>query len=157
MAESGQSRKKSKAKFDFLKHRNSKTKIQHVANDALYHIDTVKDPRTRPCDYPLREILFIAAVAYLCDAESYEDIATFGRAQIEWFRQFIPLENGIPSRYLPANLYAPQAASIRRNVQGNVSRTVCRQTRQSPCYRRKSITRLLPRQRKIIAQHGVCL
>ena len=97
MAESGQSRKKSKAKFDFLKHRNSKTKVQHVADNALQIIDNLEDPRTGHCDYPLREILFIAAVAYLCDAESYEDIATFGRAQIEWFRQFIPLENGIPS------------------------------------------------------------
>ena len=92
-----QSRQDGKAKFDFLKRRNSKTKIQHAANDALYHIDTVKDPRTRPCNYPLREILFVAVVAYICGSESHEDIATFGRAQLQWFRQFIPLENGIPS------------------------------------------------------------
>jgi len=80
-----------------LTHRNSKTKIQHATTSALQVIDNIVDPRTRHCDYPLREILFIAAVAYLCDAESYEDIATFGRAQFKWFRQFIPLKNGIPS------------------------------------------------------------
>jgi len=97
MTSDRQSRQNSKEKFDILKRRNSKATIQHAANDALYHLDTVQDPRTRPCDYPLREILFVAVVASICGSESNEDIATFGRTQIQWFRQFLPLENGIPS------------------------------------------------------------
>jgi len=97
MGKNEQSSETGQARFAVLRRRNSKTKIQHAADNALVVLDTIDDPRTRHCDYPLREILFIAAVAYLCDAESHEDIATFGRAQIEWFRQFIPLENGIPS------------------------------------------------------------
>ena len=90
-------RQNGQVKFTVLKRRNSKTKIQHAADNTLLVLDSIDDPRTGHCDYPLREILFIAAIAYLCDAESNEDIATFGRAQIKWFRQFIPLENGIPS------------------------------------------------------------
>jgi predicted transposase YbfD/YdcC len=97
MAKGRQSRQNAKAEFGDIRRRNSKTKIQHSVEEALDIIDKVEDPRTRHCDYPLREILFIAAVAYLCGSESNEDIATFGRAQIDWFRQFIPLENGIPS------------------------------------------------------------
>ena len=97
MAGDRRSRKNGRVKFDILKHRNSKTKIQSAGDRALKIIDSINDPRTGHCDYPLREILFIAAVASLCDAESHEEVATFGRAQIDWFRQFIPLENGIPS------------------------------------------------------------
>jgi SAM-dependent methyltransferase len=70
---------------------------QHAADNAPQLIDNIDDPRTRHSDYPLREILFIAVVAYICGSESNEDIATFGRTQLPWFRQFIPLENGIPT------------------------------------------------------------
>ena len=97
MGEDTRSSETGQTKFAVLKRRNSKTQIQHAADSVLLVFDNIDDPRTRHCDYPLREILLIAAVAYLCDAESHEDIATVGRAQIEWFQQFIPLENGIPS------------------------------------------------------------
>jgi len=33
----------------------------------------------------------------MCGSESHEDIAVFGNAQIDWFRQFILLKNGMPS------------------------------------------------------------
>jgi hypothetical protein len=39
----------------------------------------------------------MAVAAVLCGSESFEDIATFGKAQAPWFRQFIPLEKGVPS------------------------------------------------------------
>ncbi|MCL2710889.1 MAG: hypothetical protein FWE95_08405 [Planctomycetaceae bacterium] len=51
------------AKFAVLRRRNSKTTIQHTADNALLVLDHIDDPRTRHCDYPWREILFIAAVA----------------------------------------------------------------------------------------------
>ena len=63
----------------------------------LQTVSQIANPRTRPCDYPLSEILFIVAVTVMCGSESYEDIATFGKAQADWFRQFVPLNNGVPS------------------------------------------------------------
>jgi len=76
---------------------NPPKQIRIIAHRFLQIVEQVENPRTRPCDYPLNEILFIAVCAILCGSESYEDIATFGKAQIEWFRQFLPLANGIPS------------------------------------------------------------
>jgi hypothetical protein len=70
MAKNRGSREVGKAQFSILKRRNTKTKIQNASHDALQSIDTIDDPRTRHCDYPLREILFLAVVAYLCDAKS---------------------------------------------------------------------------------------
>ena len=97
MSKNRENRQIAQERFDIIKQSNSETDIQDAANDFLIIADQVDDPRTRRCDYPLREILFLAAVAYLCGAESDQDIATFGNAQIDWFREFIPLENGIPS------------------------------------------------------------
>jgi predicted transposase YbfD/YdcC len=83
--------------FDIIKEENSPASIQEIATNFLNLAEHVEDPRTRDCPYVLPEILFVAAIAYLCGAESDEDVATFGRSQINWFRQFIPLKNGIPS------------------------------------------------------------
>jgi hypothetical protein len=97
MSKNGEKRQISQEKFDMIKQNNDKSAIQEAANNFLNTAEQIDDPRTRDCPYPLREILFLAAVAYLCGRESDQDIATFGKAQIEWFREFIPLKNGIPS------------------------------------------------------------
>ena len=76
-------------KFDIINQNNDQWAIQEAANNFLITAEQLDDPRTGHCDYPLREILFLAAVAYLCGAESDQDIATFGNAQIDWFREFI--------------------------------------------------------------------
>ena len=78
MGKNEQSSKTGQAKFAVLRRGNSKMTIQHAADNAWLVVDNIDDPRTGHCDCSLREILFVAAVAYLCDAESHEDIATFG-------------------------------------------------------------------------------
>jgi predicted transposase YbfD/YdcC len=97
MPKNGENRQITQEKFDIIKQNNVPSAIQDAADHFLNTAEQLDDPRTGHCDYPLREILFLAAVAYLCGAESDQDIATFGKAQIDWFREFIPLENGIPS------------------------------------------------------------
>ena len=85
------------AKPNVIKQQYNKGKIAGVAARFLHLVRQLDDPRTGFCDYPLAEILFVAIIAVLCGSESDQDIATFGEAQIKWFRQFMPLKNGIPS------------------------------------------------------------
>ena len=44
----------------------------------------------------LHELTDILTVA-LCGAKDWESIASWGRIKLDWLRQYLPLENGIPS------------------------------------------------------------
>ena len=56
------------------------------------------DPReTRRCDHQLIDILAIAVCAVIACAESWEDIALYGRSKRAWLETFLELPNGIPS------------------------------------------------------------
>lgn len=55
------------------------------------------DPRADNARHDLTEILVIALAAVLCGAEGCADMADFGEAKEELFRQFLRLEHGIPS------------------------------------------------------------
>lgn len=58
----------------------------------------VADPRReRTKRHQLVDILIIAVCATICAAETWEEIAEFGRAKQSWFKQFLALPNGIPS------------------------------------------------------------
>src|SRR4051794_2126105 len=61
--------------------------------------DDLPDPRrdTRNKLHRLTEILTIATCAIIGGAESWEAIAEYGRTKADFFRRFLPLENGIPS------------------------------------------------------------
>lgn len=47
--------------------------------------------------HKLEDILFIAVVATIANAGSWEEIADFARGRQEWFRKYISLTNGVPS------------------------------------------------------------
>lgn len=69
-----------------------------VSETIKKHFGTIPEPRLeRTRLYELSEILFIAICAIICGAESWEDIADFGRDQEAWLRTVLPLPNGIPS------------------------------------------------------------
>jgi predicted transposase YbfD/YdcC len=51
--------------------------------------------RQRP--YDLLELLVIALCSVLCGAEDCSDMALFGRAKAEFFREFLTLRHGVPS------------------------------------------------------------
>ena len=58
----------------------------------------VEDPRQAgKVVYPLNEILLLAFVAVLCDANTWVDMERLGRAKLRWLRRFSPFRAGVPS------------------------------------------------------------
>src|SRR3954452_10333645 len=62
-------------------------------------LDDLPDPRrdTRNKLHRLTDILTIATCAVISGAESWEAIAEYGRTKADFFRRYLPLDNGIPS------------------------------------------------------------
>lgn len=58
----------------------------------------IKDPR---CDWKVEhkliDILVIAVCAVVAEAETFEDIALYGRCKEGWLRRFLDLPNGVPA------------------------------------------------------------
>src|SRR3954466_2773222 len=60
--------------------------------------ETIEDPRCEwKGEHRLLGILVIAVCAVLGEAESFEDIALYGRCKRPWLEGFLELPNGIPS------------------------------------------------------------
>jgi predicted transposase YbfD/YdcC len=61
-------------------------------------LEALPDPRD-PCkvEHRLIDVLVIAVCAVIGEAESFEDIADYGRCKRAWLAQFLALPNGIPS------------------------------------------------------------
>src|SRR5690242_7845786 len=60
--------------------------------------ETIEDPRCEwKVEHRLIDILVIAVCAVLGEAETFEDIALYGRCKEAWLRGFLALPNGIPS------------------------------------------------------------
>src|SRR3954454_21250274 len=60
--------------------------------------ETIEDPRCEwKVEHRLLDILVIAVCAVLGEAESFEDIALYGRCKRQWLEGFLSLPNGIPS------------------------------------------------------------
>jgi len=58
----------------------------------------VEDPRcSGKVEHRLIEVLVIAVCAVIACAESWNDIALYGRSKLPWLRTFLELANGIPS------------------------------------------------------------
>ena len=68
------------------------------AKSLFDSLQEIPDPRVeRTKRHLLVDILVIAICAVICGAESWEEIAEFGRAKREWFAGFLSLPNGIAS------------------------------------------------------------
>src|ERR671916_521529 len=62
------------------------------------HFGAVVDPRCRgKIEHRLTNILVIAVCAVIACAESWNDIALYGRSKLAWLGTFLALPNGIPS------------------------------------------------------------
>ena len=58
----------------------------------------IEDPRCEwKVEHRLLDILVIAVCAVIGEAESFEDIALYGRCKRDWLGGFLALPNGIPS------------------------------------------------------------
>lgn len=65
--------------------------------DLLYHFNDLKDPRVeRTKRYPLIEIIFLIISATISGCDGWKSIRDFGLLKIEWLKQFLPYESGIP-------------------------------------------------------------
>ena len=66
--------------------------------NLVQHFGAVEDPRCRgKVLHRLAEILVIAICAVIACAESWDDIALYGRSKLTWLKTFLELPNGIPS------------------------------------------------------------
>jgi hypothetical protein len=65
--------------------------------DLLSHFKTLKDPRVdRTKRYPLIEIIFLIISATISGCEGWKSVRDFGLLKLDWLRQFLAYENGIP-------------------------------------------------------------
>lgn len=67
-------------------------------SELFEHFKTVKDPRVEGTkDYALLDIIVIAVCAVIGGADDWVEIEEWGNEKLVWLRQFVALENGIPS------------------------------------------------------------
>lgn len=89
--------------------------LMAVPTSLLAQLGQVPDPRIeRTKHHQLTDILAITILAELCGADSFTEIAQFGRAREAWLRSFLALPHGIPSHDTFNRVFAridPQALS----------------------------------------------
>jgi len=67
-------------------------------NNFLLYFSEMKDPRVdRAKRHLLNDVLFITIAAVLSGAETWNDIADYGKSKIEWLSTVLELPSGIPS------------------------------------------------------------
>lgn len=68
------------------------------SKNIVYHFKDLDDPRLdRKKQHKLIDIIVIAICGIICNADTWVDIQSFGEAKYNWLKQFLALENGIPS------------------------------------------------------------
>lgn len=69
-----------------------------MIESLLEHFSGLDDPRCAgKVEHRLLDIVVIAVCAVIACAESFEDMALYGRSKLSWLQQFLVLPNGIPS------------------------------------------------------------
>ena len=56
--------------------------------------------------HKLIDILVIAVCAMICGADNFVAMETYGNSKYEWLKQFLELENGIPSHDTFSRVFA---------------------------------------------------
>jgi predicted transposase YbfD/YdcC len=63
----------------------------------LDHISIIEDHRVPGMvTYPLNEVLLTTLVGLICRADDFDEIELTGLEQLDWLRQFLPFEHGVP-------------------------------------------------------------
>lgn len=66
--------------------------------DFLDKFDSIEDPRSsRNQLYTVSEILLVTLCAVICGAEGWCDVERYGKAKIDYLRQYLDYNNGAPS------------------------------------------------------------
>ena len=72
--------------------------MAEIGASLTEHFALLEDPRAEHLtDHKLIDIIMIAICAVICGAETWTDIELFGNERFDWLRQFLELENGVPS------------------------------------------------------------
>lgn len=80
--------------FDF----DNCTPLKHTIKRFVHLLKEIEDVRVEGMiDYPLEEIIVIAFLAVLGNANGWGEVSAFGKAKEKWLRKFLKLEHGIPS------------------------------------------------------------
>jgi predicted transposase YbfD/YdcC len=85
---------------NFLKQKGvaMKTELEFAGIPFLNHFSQIEDPRiNRKKLYPLTEVFLITLCGTICGAESWRDLEMFGIQKLDFLRQFLPFDNGVPS------------------------------------------------------------
>ena len=73
----------------------------------MVYFGELPDPRVdRTRLHRLDDIVVITILAVICGADSWTDVADFGRAKESWLRTFLALPNGIPSHDTIGRVFA---------------------------------------------------
>jgi hypothetical protein len=73
----------------------------------LEHFEELEDPRQQDkVWYPLDEMLLLCLLAVLAGADSWVEVAAFGKAKPDLLRRFAPFEKGTPSHDQLGDLFA---------------------------------------------------
>lgn len=76
------------------------------ATPLARHLDCIKDPRRHNTRHLLYDILLISLCAVISGADSWTQVAEYGRSKESWFSSFLCLPNGIPSHDTFGRLFA---------------------------------------------------
>jgi predicted transposase YbfD/YdcC len=71
--------------------------VENKNRSISAYFDRLSDPRRDNKRHQLIDIITIAIYAVICNADSFEHIAEFGRAKYEWLKRLLALPHGIPS------------------------------------------------------------
>ena len=72
----------------YARQKGVKKMTQPIGARIAEHFKQVQNPRQHDVDHLLLEIITIAMCAVICGADSWVEIAEFGEAKEEWFRNF---------------------------------------------------------------------
>ena len=69
-----------------------------MSYNLVEQFSTLTDPRSDKNKlYDLTDIMVLSICAIISGADGWEAIERFGNSKLDWLRQYIKLENGIPS------------------------------------------------------------
>jgi predicted transposase YbfD/YdcC len=72
--------------------------MDDVVRGLVSRLGTLDDPRQAgKVRFPLVEMSMVAVAGIIADSDGWEDVADFGRDRLDWLRQFLPFEHGVPS------------------------------------------------------------
>jgi predicted transposase YbfD/YdcC len=70
-----------------------------MTHSITRHFADLPDPRRKQGKrHKLSDLIVIAVCAVVCAADSWADVADFGRAKLKWFKTFLDLPHGIASQ-----------------------------------------------------------